>query len=119
MSIFNEFISTYGTTILYSILTAVAGYIGIVVKNLYEKYINDKTKKDVVNTCVRAVEQLYKDLHGQEKLDKCIESVSEMLGEKGITITEIEIRMLIEAAVNEFNDGFNGDKNKIDAEADC
>lgn len=112
MSILNEFIATYGTTILYSILTAVAGYIGIVVKNLYEKYINDKTKKDVVNTCVRAVEQLYTDLHGQEKLDKCIESASAMLGEKGIAITDIEIRMLIEAAVNEFNDGFNYDKIK-------
>lgn len=108
MSILNEFIATYGTTILYSILTAVAGYIGIVVKNLYEKYINDKTKKDVVNTCVRAVEQLYTDLHGQEKLDKCIESVSAMLGEKGIAITDIEIRMLIEAAVNEFNQSFGG-----------
>lgn len=108
MSILNEFIATYGTTILYSILTAVAGYIGIVVKNLYEKYINDKTKKDVVNTCVRAVEQLYTDLHGQEKLDKCIESASAMLGEKGIAITDIEIRMLIEAAVNEFNQSFGG-----------
>lgn len=108
MNFVNEFISMYGTTILYSILTAIAGYIGIVVKNLYEKYINDKTKKDVVNTCVRAVEQLYTDLHGQEKLDKCIESVSAMLGEKGITITDIEVRMLIEAAVNEFNQSFGG-----------
>ncbi|MDE6149433.1 MAG: phage holin family protein [Ruminococcus sp.] len=108
MNFVNEFISMYGTTILYSILTAIAGYIGIVVKNLYEKYINDKTKKDVVNTCVRAVEQLYTDLHGQDKLDKCIESVSAMLGEKGITITDIEVRMLIEAAVNEFNQSFGG-----------
>ena len=101
--VINEFITTYGATILYSILTAIAGYIGIAIKNLYTKYVNDKTKKDVVHTCVQAVNQIYKDLHGEEKLAKCIDSVSAMLCEKGITITDIEIRMLIEAAVNEFN----------------
>ncbi|MBR6917143.1 MAG: phage holin family protein [Clostridia bacterium] len=105
--VFNEFINTYGATILYSVLTAIAGYIGIALKNLYTKYVNDKTKKDVVRTCVKAVEQIYTDLHGEDKLNKCIESVSAMLCAKGITITDIEIRMLIEAAVNEFNQSFS------------
>lgn len=107
MSIINEFITTYGATILYTILTAIAGYLGIVVKNLYEKYINDKTKQDVAKTCVKAVEQIYKDLHGEEKLQKALEAASEMLMTKNITITDIELRMLIEAAVAEFNDAFN------------
>ena len=105
--VFNEFINTYGATILYSVLTAIAGYIGIALKNLYTKYVNDKTKKDVVRTCVKAVEQIYTDLHGEDKLNKCIESVSAMLCAKGITITDIEIRMLIEPAVNEFNQSFS------------
>lgn len=109
MTLFSEFVSMYGTTILYSIITAVAGYIGLAIKNAYTKYINDKTKKDVVKTCVNAVEQLYKDLHGQDKLDKCIDSVIQILGEKGISITELEIRMLIEAAVSEFNQSFGTD----------
>lgn len=107
MDIFTQFINEYGTTILYTILTALAGYIGIWVKSLYTKYINDKTKQDVVKTCVSAVEQLYKDLHGEEKYNKVVESVSEMLMEKGITITELELKMLIEAAVGEFNEVFN------------
>lgn len=107
MNIFNEFIANYGVTILHTVLTAIAGYVGIIVKNLYTKFINDKTKKDVVKTCVKAVEQIYTDLHGEEKLDKCIESVTSMLAEKGITITDIEVRILIEAAVNEFNQSFN------------
>lgn len=109
MELIKEFISVYGTTILYSILTAIAGYLGIVVKNLYKKYINDKTKKDVAETVVKAVEQLYKDLHGEEKLQKALEAASEMLANKGITVTDIELRMLIEAAVGEFNDAFNRD----------
>lgn len=103
-----EFISTYGTTILYSILTAIAGYLGIVIKNLYTKYINDKTKQDVAKTVVKAVEQMYKDLHGDEKLQKALEAASDMLLTKGITISDIELRMLIESAVAEFNDAFKG-----------
>ena len=101
-------------TIVYTVLTAIAGYVGIAIKNIYNKYVNDKTKKEIVNTCVRAVEQIYKELHGEEKLEKCIESSTEMLNEKGITITSIELRMLIESAVNEFNNGFNKDGDNID-----
>lgn len=113
MELFKEFVSVYGTTILYSVLTAIAGYIGIVVKNLYQKYVNDKTKKDVVKTCVSAVEQLYKDLHGEEKYGKAVEAAADMLAEKGITITELEIRMLIEAAVSEFNNAFASDGEDV------
>lgn len=109
MEFLNEFISMYGTTILYSVITAIAGYIGIMVKNLYTKYINDKTKQDVAKTCVKAVEQIYKDLHGEAKLQKALDAASEMLMSKNITITEIELRMLIEAAVAEFNDAFKSD----------
>ncbi len=104
---FIEFINEYGTTIIYTLLTAFAGYIGLWIKSLYTKYINDKTKKDVVATCVKAVEQLYKDLHGEDKYNEVVESASEMLALKGITISDLEIKMLIEAAVAEFNDAFN------------
>lgn len=103
---FTEFINAYGMEILYAIITATAGYIGIVVKNLYQKHINDSTKKAVVKTCVQAVEQIYTDLHGQDKYNKVVESASEMLIEKGITITDIELKMLIESAVGEFNKVF-------------
>lgn len=95
-------------------MTAIAGYLGIVIKNLYQKYINDKTKQDVAKTCVKAVEQIYKDLHGEEKLQKALESASEMLASKGITISDIELRILIEAAVAEFNDAFN--RTELNAE---
>lgn len=103
---FTEFINEYGTTILYTLLTAIAGYLGIWIKSLYTKYINDKTKHDVVATCVKAVEQLYKDLHGQDKYNEVVKSATEMLSLKGITISELEIKMLIEASVAEFNNAF-------------
>ena len=103
---FATFINDYGTTILYAILTAIGGYLGLVVKNLYTKYINTKIKQDVARTVVRGVEQIYKDLHGEEKLDEALKAASEMLSEKGITASQLELRMLIEAAVAEFNDAF-------------
>ena len=76
-------------------------------KQLYTKYINDKTKQAVARTVVQGVEQIYQDLHGEEKLAKALECASEMLAEKGITVTDLELRMLIEAAVAEFNDAFS------------
>ena len=114
MEFIKLFISEYGTTILYAVLTALAGYIGIFAKKLYTKYVNDKTKQAVAKTVVQAVEQIYKDLHGEEKLNKALEAASEMLAEKGITITDLELRMLIEAAVAEFNNAF--EKTGTDAD---
>lgn len=55
MDFIKLFISEYGTTILYAVLTALAGYIGIVAKRLYTKYVNDKTKQAVAKTVVQAV----------------------------------------------------------------
>ena len=101
---FQQFISEYGATILYAIVTGVAGYIGLQIKSIYQKYINDKTKEKVVRTVVKAVKQLYSDLNGEEKLAKAISNITEMLAEKGIAITELEIRMLIEAAVEEMKE---------------
>lgn len=103
---FAEFINEYGMSLLYAIITAIAGYIGIVLKNLAARYFNDKTKQSVVKTAVKYVEQVYKDLHGEEKLNAAIKAASDMLFEKGITITELEMRVLIEAAVAEFNESF-------------
>ena len=104
---FAEFINQYGTTILYAVVTFIGGYIGIVIKNLYTKYINDKTKQAVAKSAVQFVEQVYKDLHGEAKLTEALVAAETMLAEKGITISALELRVLIEAAVSEFNDAFH------------
>lgn len=103
---FAEFINNYGLQLMYAVITAIAGYIGIVAKNLITKYINDKTKETVAKTAVKFVEQVYKDLHGEDKLNAALSAASEMLAEKGITVTDLELRVLIEAAVAEFNKAF-------------
>lgn len=99
-----QFINEYGTAILYAIITAIAGYIGIVLKNAVEKYLNTKTKRDVAKSVVQFVNQVYKDIHGEEKLNEAMKAFSEILAEKGISITELEMKVLLEAAVREIND---------------
>lgn len=115
MEFVERFISEYGTTILYTAITAILGYIGIVFKRIFQKYTTEKVKQDVAKTVVQAIEQIYRDLHGEEKLSKAMESMSEMLTEKEIHITEIEMRMLIEAAVSECNETFKQKKQITDA----
>lgn len=103
MNIFKEFVSEYGLLIIYTLLTAIAGFIGTQIKRLYEKHINTDRKRKVVETCVKAVEQLYRDLDGTEKLEKAKENIFAMLTQEGIEITEIEMDMMIESVVAEFN----------------
>ena len=111
-----EIFATYALPVIAAAVTALAGFLGAQLKGLYQKYINDKTKEAVVRTCVKAVEQLYHDLSGPEKLEKAKDGVVEMLNEKGIPISDLEMNLLIEAVVSEFNYGFAkaGDVPKLD-----
>jgi len=98
------------TVILPVIATAVigiAGYLGTQIKGMLQRRADEKTKISVAKTVVLAVEQMYKNLHGDKKKQKAIEGIRQMLDEKGIPITELEINMLLEAAVAKFNDAFN------------
>lgn len=104
---FMEIIETYGMEIIGSILTALAAFLGVAIKRLATKYLNTKTKQDVARTVVLAVEQIYKDLHGEEKLTMAMEAAADMLQEAGVTVTDLELRMLLEAAVGEFNAAYN------------
>ena len=113
MEFLKMFISEYGTALAYMIIAGVFAYLGTQAKALADKYLNDKTKREVAKTVVQAVEQVYKDLHGEEKLNKALESASEMLAEKGIMVTDLEMRMLIEAAVAEFNKAFEKGNEEV------
>lgn len=101
-----ELFSAYVVPVIIALATALAGFIGTQLKEVYQKHVNDKTKEAVTRTCVKAVEQLYHDLGGPEKLEKAQEGIVQMLNEKGIPISELEMNMLIESVVSEFNYGF-------------
>lgn len=99
-------LTEYLMEIVTALLSLFFTWLGVTLKGLYTKHVNTQIKKDVVNTVVEAVEQIYKDLHGEEKLDKAFEAASEMLEAQKIPVTALELKMLIEAAVGSFNGVF-------------
>lgn len=102
--------------ILFGLATTIFGFFAAIAKKMADEYMANKEKKEIVRTVVMGVEQMHHGLKGSDKLKKAMESASEMLLEKGIRITELELLMLIEAAVCEFNDAFNKEewKNSLD-----
>ena len=101
-----NFLNGYLNQILLAIFLALAAFLGTQVKNLYKKYVTTEIKQAVCRTVVRTVEQIYKDLHGDEKLHKAMGRASKILEEYGIEISEYELVSMLEAAVNEFNNSF-------------
>ena len=97
-----EFVNLYGAQIVYALLSVVATALGAWIGRIYKEKVNDETKRKVVKTCCTAVEQLYKDVDGAEKYQKACEGISAMLAEKGITITALEMQMLIEEVCFDF-----------------
>ena len=112
MELINQFIDMYGMEILTTVITAIAGWLAVVIKKLVTKYLNDKTKQDIAKIVVSGIEQCYKTLDGPAKLEKAIEAATEMLNEKGIKVTEVELRMLLESALGEFNKVFEKETGK-------
>lgn len=66
-------------------------------------------KQELATLAVRFVEQVYRDLGGEEKYSQAALWLSSRLGEKGINISPDEIRGLIEAALRELKDQFGNE----------
>ena len=108
----NNFINRYGDTILYTIIMAIISYLGITIKRLITIIYQNREKKEVIEITCKATEQLYSNLTNEEKLNKTITNASLMLKEKGIAITNLELRMLIESTINTFNINKNKSNHK-------
>mgnify|MGYP003298281427 FL=1 len=95
--------------LLPAVATLLAGWLAVVgnkIKSLYTEKVNTQIKKDVVDATVTYVQQVYKALNGEEKLEKAIDRASVILTEKGIPISEAELTMLIESAVYGLKQGW-------------
>lgn len=86
------------------VLTTIASYVGMKIKNIYKEKVDTETKKKVVETTCRYINQLYNDLDGSQKLEKAKENIVDQLNEKGISITDLELDVLIESTINSFKD---------------
>lgn len=86
--------------ILGTIITGIIGYIGIRIKNIYQEFVQDKMKKEIVEKAVRYVEQTGKEISCDEKKSKTREKSLEWMKEKNLSVSDTELEILIESAVN-------------------
>lgn len=100
------FVYCYGTEFIGLILCAIFGCLGIAANRIYKKHVNDETKRAIARDVVLFVEQVWHTIHGPEKLAKALETAEILLRKKGIPFDADEMKILIEAAVSEFNNAF-------------
>ena len=91
--------------ILVIVIGAVAGLVGMKVKNFYnQKEIKEaiENNKVIIGIAVDFAEQTYKALDGSEKFEKAKDKAIAMMNERGIPVKEEEIDAMIEQAVLSF-----------------
>lgn len=110
---FEYYVYSYGMHIIGLLLVAVAGCLGLGLRNWLSRWVkaetdrlDSETKVNIAKTVVAFVEQVWKDLHGQDKLLKALDKAHELLAKRGIPFDANEMATLIEAAVAEFNEVF-------------
>lgn len=87
------------------ILAGIGTFLVGIIKAKYTEYVNTDTKKEIAMLTVRYVEQVFKTLHGGDKLKEAKSTLVKILNEKGIEISEDEVNLLLEAAVHKMNEG--------------
>ena len=108
-----EIVENYMMEILATVLTAVASFIGVAIKNKYTELVNTKEKKEVVENVVKFVEQTCcSKITSEEKKELAKDKALAWLNEKGISISETELDILIEASVSGLQQGLKNGKAK-------
>ena len=87
-------------SIIMMILTGVVTWLGNKINKIYNEKIKNETIRNVINDCVKYVEQKSKTEQIQNKYLLAKEKALNILMSKGIDITDDEIDILIESFVN-------------------
>lgn len=103
--------------IVDGVLKLVIVVIGLIVSGtttwLREKALETKTKtsnetytmlENLARNAVKATEQMFQDLNGQDKLMAAIQFGQRELSENGYVITDEQLKMFVESAVKEMKD---------------
>ena len=69
-------------------------------KEKIPRKVLNKLKKDIVEKTVKYVEQIGKDFSCEQKKKKALEKSLEWMKEKKLNVSDTEIEILIESAVN-------------------
>lgn len=100
---FLQVLGDNAVSIFTPIVVAFGAWLGMVLKsnvNLKSIKTSLSIHKEVVDTAVAMVEQVYKSLDGADKFAKAKSSAIESLSSIGVAINEPQLDMLIEQSVN-------------------
>ena len=106
MNMLEYLLFSYGGEIAVLAVTVVFGCLGWAAKQIYKNLVTDQQKEAIAKTAARCVEQVWKSIHGKDKLQMALEYAAVLLEKKGIKFDAEEMSILIEAAVAEFNEAF-------------
>lgn len=98
---YNELISALLPLILSALGVILAAF-GTQIAKYVKKFFDSKDKRAIAEATVRYVEQVGKALGSEEKFAKAKETIVQQLNNEGIAFTDLELEVLIEAAVNGF-----------------
>lgn len=87
-------------SIILTALTAVLGWLGATIKKIYNEKVKNETIRNVINDCVKYVEQKSKTGEIKDKYEMAKDKAINILNSKGIQVSEDEIDLLIESFVN-------------------
>ena len=104
MKYLSEFMNQYGLTLIHAIVGLVISGISFEIKKIYEKYTVDRTKKEVIKMVCGAINHLYPNETDDNKLNLAVNNAKEILSEKGITISDLELKMYIEYTLHYFKE---------------
>ena len=93
-------------SVLGIVLTFFAGRLASVLgKGLKEKF-SEESILTLAHTAVSAVEMMYRELGGEEKMERAISILEKSLAEKNILLEREKMRVILEAALAEFKEAY-------------
>lgn len=108
--------------VLATVVTAAVAYLTTKIKQktaVEIEKINDETKRTIAEKVVAYVEQTAKEMANTEKFQLAIDKASEWLKEKNIPVTEVELEILVESAVNGLHKGLEGNTTYVTLGESC
>ena len=93
-------VTTYLIPALITALTGFIAWIGNKIKGIYEEKVKNETVKQIIEDVVKYVERTLKNESNQKKYNQAVELAAEWISSKGYEISAIELKLMIESAVN-------------------
>ena len=103
-----EMLTIYAPQLMQTILYFIFGILAVLAAKYVKPLLQNKVVEILARNAVMFVEQTYKDLHGDDKLNEALKALSLMLARWKIKISAEEMKVMLEAAVGKFNQVFNG-----------